>query len=228
MNILITVIIIFLAALAVGMAVKIFLPDLFVWFIVWLLMHTIYKIKIFGKENMPQEGPALLVLNHLSYSDPLFVRASIKRNIRFFMWRPIYEWKAVHWLFKLMHMIPISASDAPRQFTASMAKARKALKEGHIVCIFSEGAISRTSQTLGFHRGMEYIAKDMDIPIIPVNLDRVWGSVFGFHREKFVWKIPKGIPYSVTVSYGKALPATSKVHEVRQAVLELEIGRAHV
>ncbi|MEW6086787.1 MAG: AMP-binding protein [bacterium] len=151
----------------------------------------------------------------------LSVGASLSRNIRFFMWRPIYEWKPMHWFFKIMHMIPISASDKPKQFMASMEEAKKALKEGHIVCIFAEGAISRTAQTLGFHRGMEFIAKDMDIPIVPVNLDRVWGSIFSFHSGKFIWKIPKKIPYPVTVSFGKSMPAASKVHEVRQAVLEL-------
>ncbi|MBI4651601.1 MFS transporter [Candidatus Desantisbacteria bacterium] len=210
-----------LGVFAVTMYTLWILPEPFIRLVLWFLTHTIYHIKSFGKENVPNEGPALLVVNHLSYIDPLLVGATLSRSVRFFMWRPIYELKQFNWFFRLMHMIPISASDKPKQFIASMEEARKALKEGHIVCIFAEGAISRVAQTLGFHRGMEVVAKDMDIPIIPVNLDRVWGSIFSFHQGKFIWKIPGKIPYPVTVSFGKPLPAISKVYEVRQAVLEL-------
>src|SRR5262249_22020595 len=93
---------------------------------------------------------------------------------------------------------------------------------GHVVCIFAEGAISRTGNILPFKRGVEKIMDGMDnVPVIPVHLDRLWGSIFSFERGRFFWKWPKSIPYPVTVSFGNPMPADSSAHAVRQAIQEL-------
>ena len=92
---------------------------------------------------------------------------------------------------------------------------------GHMVCVFAEGSISRTGNLLPFKRGLEKIVDGLDVPIIPVHLDRLWGSIFSFESGRFLWKWPKRIPYPVTVSFGKPMPSTSDAHAVRQALLEL-------
>ncbi len=93
---------------------------------------------------------------------------------------------------------------------------------GEVVCIFAEGQITRIGQLLPFRRGMERIMKGVDAPIVPVNLDGVWGSIFSFERGRFLWKMPRSIPYPVTVSFGKPMPATSTPFEVREAVQQLQ------
>ena len=92
----------------------------------------------------------------------------------------------------------------PRDVVESIRAARKELADGHVVCIFAEGAISRTGNLLPFKRGLEKIVDGLDVPIIPVHLDRLWGSIFSFERGKFFWKWPKRIPYPVTVSLRRA------------------------
>jgi acyl-[acyl-carrier-protein]-phospholipid O-acyltransferase / long-chain-fatty-acid--[acyl-carrier-protein] ligase len=190
-------------------------------FLLWLLTHTIYRIEVSGGGNVPLRGPALIVCNHVSYVDPFLLTAAVSRNVRFFMWRKIYEWGPLRWFFKMMGMIPISAADGPRRFAASMLEARRALEEGHVVAIFAEGAITRVGQTLGFKKGMEVIVKGLDVPVIPAHLDRVWGSIFSFRGGRFLWKVPRQIPYPVTVSFGAPLPAPATAVAARQAVLEL-------
>ena len=64
--------------------------------------------------------------------------------------------------------------------------------------------------------------KNVDAPIIPVNLDGVWGSIFSYERGRFIWKMPRKIPYPVTVSFGKPMPPTTTSFEVREAVQELQ------
>src|SRR5262249_2401311 len=93
------------------------------------------------------------------------------------------------------------------------------LEAGHVVCIFAEGAISRTGNLLPFKRGLEHIVEGVDVPIIPVYLDRVWGSVFSFERGRFLWKWPKRIPYPVTVAFGAPLPSSTPAAEVRIALM---------
>ena len=89
-------------------------------------------------------------------------------------------------------------------------------------CVFfAEGAISRSGNLLPFKRGFERIAKGLDVPIIPVHLDRVWGSIFSFKNGRFIRKWPTRLPYPVTVSFAQPMPPTSTAQQVRQQVMEL-------
>jgi acyl-[acyl-carrier-protein]-phospholipid O-acyltransferase/long-chain-fatty-acid--[acyl-carrier-protein] ligase len=104
----------------------------------------------------------------------------------------------------------------------SLHTASESLRQDEIVCIFAEGQITRTGQLLPFRRGLERIMKDVNVPIIPVTLDGVWGSIFSFERGRFLWKRPRHIPYPVTVTFGKPMPSTSSALEVRSEVQELQ------
>jgi acyl-[acyl-carrier-protein]-phospholipid O-acyltransferase/long-chain-fatty-acid--[acyl-carrier-protein] ligase len=173
-----------------------------------------------GQENVPFRGPALLVANHMSHIDGFLINACIQRFIRFMVWKPYYELPVLNWFFKLAKAIPVG-TNGPRDVVASIRAARKELEAGHMVCIFAEGAISRTGNLLPFRRGLEKIVDGLDVPVIPVHLDRLWGSIFSFERGRFLWKWPKRIPYPVTVSFGTPMPASSSAHDVRQAIQEL-------
>src|SRR5947207_7694669 len=116
-------------------------PDFLVRFSLWLLTHTVYRIRIEGQQHVPFRGPALLVCNHMSHVDGLLVGACVQRFIRFLVYRPIYEHWALHRPLKWIKAIPVAAG---REALASLDRARAELKDGHVVCIFAEGAISRT------------------------------------------------------------------------------------
>src|SRR5579863_9242411 len=195
-------------------------PEFLVRFVLWMATHTLFKIRIVGQENVPFRGPALLVANHMSHIDGFLINACIQRFIRFMVWKPYYELKVLNWFFKLAKAIPVGTG-GPRDVVASIRAARKEFEEGHMVCIFAEGAISRTGNLLPFHRGLEKIVDGLDVPVIPVHLDRLWGSIFSFERGRFLWKWPKRIPYPVTVSFGAPMPASSSAQAVRQAIQEL-------
>ena len=85
--------------------------------------------------------------------------------------------------------------------------AAERIREGEVVCIFAEGQITRIGQLLPFRRGLELIMKDVEAPVVPVCLDGVWGSIFSFERGRFFGKLPRSIPYPVTVSYGEPISA---------------------
>jgi len=195
------------------------IPEFLVRFVLWMLTHTFYRVRVLGQENLPFRGPALLVANHTSYVDGFLISACVQRFIRFMVWRPIYEAKGLHWFLKLTKAIPTGGT-RPRDAVESIRRARQELKDGHVVCIFAEGAITRTGHLLPFKRGLEKIIDGADAPVIPVHLDGVWGSIFSFERGRFLWKWPRRIPYPVTVTFGKPLHAPS-AHEARQAILEL-------
>ncbi|MGH7828176.1 MAG: acyl-[ACP]--phospholipid O-acyltransferase [Candidatus Binatia bacterium] len=196
------------------------LPDFVVRFVLWVLTHTIYKIRIVGQQNIPTHGPALMVSNHVSFVDALIIGACMQRFIRFMLHRDYYEKRGLHWFFRLMKCIPVSTT--PRGIVESLRRARKEVEAGQVVCIFAEGAISRTGQILPFKRGFERIVEGTNVPIIPVHLDQLWGSIFSFKEGRFFWKWPKWIPHPVTVSFGSRLSPTASAQEVREAILHLE------
>ena len=197
------------------------LPDFAIRLCFFLLTHTFYRIEVRGAENLPRRGPALLVCNHTSFVDPFLIAACTSRFIRFLMYREFYRTPGIHWLAKLMGAIPISEADKPRELVESLHTAQDRLREGHLVCIFAEGAITRTGNLLRFRRGFERITRGLPVPIIPIHLDRVWGSIFSFERGRFFFKWPRRIPYRVTVSFGTPLPGDANAFEVRQAVMAL-------
>jgi acyl-[acyl-carrier-protein]-phospholipid O-acyltransferase/long-chain-fatty-acid--[acyl-carrier-protein] ligase len=197
------------------------LPEWFGRLILFFATHTIYRVKVLGRDNFPEKSGALLVCNHMSFVDAALLIASTDRPIRFLMYKGIYDHKLINPFAKMIKAIPISSEQRPRDMIRSLQVASEALRQDEVVCIFAEGQITRTGQLLPFRRGLERIMKGVDVPIIPVNLDGVWGSIFSFERGRFLWKMPRRIPYPVTVSFGAPMKPDSTAIQVRSAVQEL-------
>ena len=183
-----------LVTVAATIYVLYLLPDALLRLLLWIATHTLYRIHLEGRENIPAKGGALLVPNHVSMVDAVLLIASLDRPIRFVMFKGSYEHPLVKPFAKIMGVIPISSQLRPRELIHSLRTATQALKDGEIVCIFPEGQMTRIGQMLPFRRGMERIVKGVEVPIVPVNLGGVWGSVFSFERGKFLWKLPRKLP----------------------------------
>jgi len=210
-----------LMTLAATVYVVWLLPDCLLRFMLWLLTQTVYRIRVDGRANIPSKGGALFVCNHLSLVDALLLLASTDRHVRFIMYKGIYEKPLVKPFARILRAIPISSELRPREMLHSLKTASEAIQNGQVVCIFAEGQITRIGHLLPFRRGFERIMKDVEAPIVPVALDGVWGSIFSFERGRFLWKLPRRIPYRVTVNFGQPLPHTATPFEVRERVQEL-------
>ncbi|HYL93771.1 MAG TPA: 1-acyl-sn-glycerol-3-phosphate acyltransferase, partial [Alphaproteobacteria bacterium] len=197
------------------------LPNWGLRFLLWVLTRIIYGIRVMGRENIPQKGGALLVCNHMSFIDAVLVGAALRRPVRFLMFKDVYNNPLIKPFVLFLRAIPVPTDLRPRALIHAFQTASDAIRAGELVCVFAEGQITRTGQMLPFRRGLEHICKGLDAPIVPVNLHGVWGSIFSFERERFLWKAPRRMPYKVTVSFGPWLPATATAAQVRLAVQEL-------
>jgi acyl-[acyl-carrier-protein]-phospholipid O-acyltransferase/long-chain-fatty-acid--[acyl-carrier-protein] ligase len=197
------------------------LPDFLMRLCVVFLTRTIYRIRVYGLENVPIEGPALLICNHASWADPVLLLATQERRIRFLMDRKVYSSKWFNWLFRLARVIPISAADSPKMILTALEQARAAMDEGSLVCIFAEGTITRTGMLGRFRTGYEKIAKGTCYQIIPTYLGGIWGSVLSHYYGPLLSRWPRKLPYPVRVHFGKPLPADTSVEDIRLAIEEL-------
>ncbi len=197
------------------------LPDFLVRFVILILTRIMYRIRTIGNENVPLvDQPALLVCNHVTWSDALILSATQQRRIRFIMNRRIYRNRWMNPLFRLMRVIPISSSDPPHELEASIQQAKRALDDGALVCIFPEQRLTRNGNLQRFKPGIEHIVKGTEHPIIPVYIGGGWGSVLSHFYGHLLTRLPRRRCH-ITVVFGQPLPASTPTHRVRQAVSEL-------
>jgi len=197
------------------------LPDTFLRLLLVILTNSLYRLRIVGHEHVPAQGGALLVPNHVSFIDGLLLIACLDRPIRFVVDDHYANQAPFKPFMKMLGVIPISSHGGLRVILRALRDAGAALDNGEVVCIFPEGQITRTGTLLPFRRGFERIMKGRSAPIVPVHLDRVWGSVFSFDGGRFLTKLPERIPYPVTVSFGKPLPPDTPAHQLRDAIRSL-------
>ena len=205
------------------------LPDHTVRFLVSRLTRLLYRVEVHGLENIPREGGALLVSNHIAYSDATVIQSVTQRQIRYVMSRDIFAgWGWCRPLFRIVRAIPVHTSDGPRALVRSLNCAREALEQGALVGIFPEGQLTRTGAMQAFHKGFEKIAKGTGCPVIPIHLDNLWGSIFSFRHGEPGLRWPRRLPLRVTVRVGRPLPCGTTADEARLAVSELgaETARA--
>ena len=203
------------------------LPDFFIRLLLLPFTRWVYSMRIVGLETVPREGPVLLVANHVSFVDALLIAMANQRLVRFMMLRSYYDLPVAGWLFRALGCVPVSSGDGPRALAESFKRAREYMLSGEAVCIFAEGEISRHGQMQRFKKGFERMVEGVEVPIVPVHLDQVWGSLFSFSEGRALFKKPRALPYPVTVSFDRPMPSTSSAFAVRQAILALGADAFH-
>ena len=198
--------------------------DFFVRMLATALVRLLYRVRTIGIENLPVDGPAVVIANHSSYFDALLLCATSRRRIRFLMDPAMIEkFRFLKPFLRLYRVIPVSSASSPMQVARAIREARRAVAEGYVVCVFPEGGITRTGTIRAFHRGYERIVRGTDCPLVPVYMGGSWGTMWSYCGGRFLGVVGRLRlrRYRVTVVFGKALPATTDAFRVRRAVMEL-------
>lgn len=183
------------------------LPEFLMRFIAWIVISVVYRIRTTGEENIPREGPAIIVCNHVSFMDPVILGGSIRRPLRFVMYYKIFEIPLLRFFFKNAKAIPIaSAREDEALMIEAFEKVDAELASGNLVCIFPEGGITRDGHVQRFRPGIEKIIARRPVPVIPVALGRLWGSWFSRHSGGGLQKLPGRLFARVPVRIGKPVP----------------------
>ncbi len=194
------------------------LPEFLLRFVTWLILNVVYRLRPSGLENVPDEGPAVVVCNHVSYIDPFILGASVRRPMRFVMWYKIFQIPLLSAFFRNVKAIPIaSARENEALMEEAFARVDAELAAGNIVCIFPEGGITRDGEIQRFRPGIERIIQRRAVPVIPAALGRLWGSWFSRQHGGGIRKLPGRLFAKVPVTFGTPVAPA----DVSAAKLEL-------
>ncbi|HND39908.1 MAG TPA: MFS transporter [Accumulibacter sp.] len=164
---------------AVAVYIYSLVPEFMLRFVAWLLVHSVYRLRQQGLENIPAEGGAVLICNHVSFVDPIVIAAACRRPIRFVMDHRIYRQPLIGFVFRHMHAIPIApAREDESMMEAAFEEVAHALSAGELVAIFPEGRITDTGELYPFRPGVQRIVARTPVPVIPMALQGLWGSFF--------------------------------------------------
>ena len=181
------------------------------------LARCVYRVTAFGTDNLP-EGGCLLLPNHITWVDAIVLQLACPRPIRYIIDEEFYRKPILHPFLRLLRCMPIDT----RHSHSAIRAATEKIAEGEIVCLFPEGQLERAGTLLRLRRGYELIARHANAPVVPVWLDQLWGSIFSFQGGRFFTKLPKRIPYPVTIAFGKPLKAeAADIATVREELLKL-------
>ncbi|MFA6235922.1 MAG: MFS transporter [Bacteriovorax sp.] len=204
---------IFLALFLLNTLVAVYIytviPEFLLRFICVIVTRMVYRIKVEGHKNIPHEGPAILICNHLSFVDWLIIASSVKRPIRFVMHYSFAKIPFVRFLLKGAKVILIAgAKEDEKVMEAAFVKIKQTLDEGELVCIFPEGQITRSGSLNSFRPGIERILANSNVPVIPMTIGGLWGSFFSRKYGKAatnIWAIPRTIWSIISVDIDPAM-----------------------
>ena len=154
-------------------------PDFALRFVIWVLSHTIYRVTHHNLDRIPEQGPVLLVCNHVSYMDALVIAGAVRRPVRFVMDHNIFATPVMGGFFRLAKAIPIGPkSKVPEIYEAAFDRIDEELAAGHVVCIFPEGKLTKDGEVDTFKPGVDMILARRPVPVVPMALRGLWGSFF--------------------------------------------------
>jgi 1-acyl-sn-glycerol-3-phosphate acyltransferase len=184
-------------------------PEYLLRFIAFIVTRCIYRFRVRGDENIPTDGAAILVANHVSFVDAIVLMAASPRPIRFIMDHRIFKVPVLGWLFKLAKAIPIAPQkEDPATYAAAFEAADRVLSEGDLLCIFPEGGITRDGTLQEFKGGVMKILERRPVPVVPIALQNLWGSYFSRieNGTAMIRPFRRGLWSPVGLVAGEAVP----------------------
>jgi 1-acyl-sn-glycerol-3-phosphate acyltransferase len=211
---------------AVALYIYLLVPEFLMRFLAWMLIHSIYRLRKSGLENIPETGPAVLACNHVSFVDAVVILGACPRPIRFIMDRQIFGIPVLGFVFRTGRAIPIaSAKEDPQMLEAAYAEVARALSAGDLVGIFPEGRITETGELSAFRGGVKRIVDTTAVPVIPMALRGLWGSMFSRKGGPAFLKRPRPLSL-VELVVGAPIPPEAVTPEgLQQVVQELRGDR---
>jgi len=198
-------------------------PEFLMRFLVWILIHTLYRVRVINRQGLPEKGPAVLVCNHVSYIDALIIGGSCPVPIRFVMHHKIFRIPVMSFIFRTAKAIPVaSKKEDPTMLEQAMDRVAGELADGQIVCIFPEGALTPDGEIQAFKPGIERIIERSPAPVYPIAVRGLWKSFFSRSGGRAFVKLPRGFHRRIELVVGEPVqPADVQASDLQERVQAL-------
>lgn len=184
-------------------------------FVIWIMSHTIYRVRAYHLDRIPEQGAAVIVCNHVSYMDALLIAGASPRPIRFVMDHQIFRNPVLGWFFRLAKAIPIAPEFKDKEvYTQAFESISEALGNEELVCIFPEGKLTRSGSMNPFKTGIETILARDPVPVIPLSLSGLWGSFFSHKNGSSFIRLPRRFWSKVSIDAGEVVQAEQATAEL--------------
>ena len=181
-------------------------PEFLIRFLVWILIHTIYRVDIKGMENIPEHGAVIVASNHVSFVDPLIIGGVIRRPVRFVMYYRIFKIPVLHAIFKYGKAIPIAGyHEDPEILQQAYQRMHEVIDAGDVLGVFPEGQITSSGEINTFKKGIEKIVGERPVAVVPMALCNLWGSLFS-RRDPLFKRRPYKFRALIELRIGRPIP----------------------
>jgi 1-acyl-sn-glycerol-3-phosphate acyltransferase len=186
-------------------------------------LRLAYAFRPVHFDRIPESGGAVLVCNHVSFIDWVFVGVALERGPRFVMHHHHWKMPALRWFFELFDVIPIAPrKEDPARLEAAMNAIDEALAKGELVTIFPEGTMTPDGELSEFRPGIERIVAKRPVPVVPLALRGMWGSFFSRDGGEPMKKMPRRHARKVELACGAPIPPErASTNEIKSRILEL-------
>ena len=182
------------------------IPEFAMRFIIWVLTHTMYRVRHIDLHKIPDEGACVLVCNHVSFVDALLIGGACRRPVRFVTFKPIYNMPVLNFIFRTAKAIPIDSRKAdPEGYEQAFARIAEELSNGEVVCIFPEGKLTTNGEIDEFKNGISRILQETPVPVIPMALRGLWGSFFSHKDRPALSQMPKRFWSNIDLVVGDSI-----------------------
>ena len=131
-----------------------------------IIFKLFFRLKVTGQQNIPQDGPFIIVANHSSLLDPIILGVSIKPKIIFVTAAYLFKIGWLGYLLRKANSIPVQGEND----ISSLKRALKTLQRGGVLGIFPEGGVDRQKDDLPIKAGAAYLATKVGVPIVPIKI----------------------------------------------------------
>jgi len=208
---------------AVALFIYLLVPEFLLRFLAWILINTVYRVRVAGLDHVPDEGPCVVACNHVSYVDAVVIVGCVRRPVRFVMDHRIFAVPGLSFLFRTMGAIPIaSAKEDAALKDRALVEAADVLARGEVLGIFPEGRLTPDGELGVFRPGIAAILERTPAPVVPMALAGLWGSFFSRSTNGRAMRRVRGVFSRIALHIGVPLsPAEATPERLRAEVLAL-------
>ncbi len=205
-------------AILAALVVFLFRLHFFVRPLVRLFVRVVYRLRVFDSHNVPREGAVLLVCHSSSFVDWMLLSEACPRRIRFVQWTGGRTTPLLQLFQRMTRSILIDVEAGLVAIEKSRAQIGDALNRGELICLFAETWQTPAGDALSFHKLFEQILQRVKspLPVVPVCINQMWGSLFTYRQGKLERKFPPRLPYPVAVMFGEAVMSPTPGYVTRK------------